>query len=65
MSLLYRMNLWLFLPGDYPLTTDTEVKKWDFYAISVFKARSVWVLILIGWESEGEIFELITNQKSA
>ena len=51
MSLLYRMNLWLFLPGDYPLKTDTEVKKFDFYAISVFKARSVWVLILIGWES--------------
>lgn len=51
MSLLYRMNLWLFLPGDYPLKTDTEVKKFDFYAISVFEARSVWVLILIGWES--------------
>ena len=38
-------NLWLFLPGDYPLTTDTEVKKLDFYAISASKAR---VLILIG-----------------
>ena len=36
---------WLFLPGNYPLTTDTEVKKLDFYAISVSKAR---VLILIG-----------------
>ena len=38
-------NSWLFLPGDYPLTTDTEVKKLDFYAISASKAR---VLILIG-----------------
>ena len=38
-------NLWLFLPGDYALTTDTEVKKLDFYAISASKAR---VLVLIG-----------------
>ena len=45
-------NSWLFLPGDYPLTTDTEVKKLDFYAISASKAR---VLILIGWESGEKI----------
>ena len=45
-------NSWLFLPGDYPLTTDTEVKKLDFYAISESKAR---VLILIGWESGEKI----------
>ena len=51
MSLLYRIHGFSCL-ATTRLTTDTEVKKLDFYAISASKAR---VLILIGWESGEKI----------
>ena len=53
---------WLFLPGDYPLTTDTEVKKLDFYAIFGEQGTGFNSHWLREW---GENFEPITNQKSA